>query len=61
MVLSRRALSDWGKEHVRQFMIQNGYPEPDDSELNVIQARLKAGWSFEKILSVMAVLALKPG
>jgi len=50
IVLSIRSLSEWGYDHVREFMILNGCREPDEDAIRFIQSKLKANWSLEKIL-----------
>jgi len=55
-VLSIKSLSEWEREHVSAFMENNGFEQPSEDDISVIQARLKAGWSLEKILTIINVL-----
>ena len=52
-VLSIKSLSDWESEHVSEFMVLNGCPQPTEAQVNLIQEQLRKGVSLEKILSLI--------
>lgn len=52
-VLSRKTLSEWGNDHISQFMTLNGCPEPSEAEVELIRQKLGLGWSLERILSLI--------
>jgi hypothetical protein len=52
-VLSKESLSKWDPEHVSDFLVLNGCPEPSESEVNIILEQLSRGRSLEKILTLI--------
>jgi hypothetical protein len=56
MVLSIRSLSEWESEHIREFMVLNGCPEPTEAQVTVIREMLSAGESLEKIVTLIDLL-----
>jgi hypothetical protein len=54
-VLSIKSLSEWENEHIREFMVNNGCPEPTESQINTIRELLSKGKSLEKIVSLVAL------
>jgi hypothetical protein len=58
-VLSIKSLSEWESEHIRTFMVINGYPEPTEDDVNYIRGLLRKGKSLEKIVSLIEIL--RPG
>jgi hypothetical protein len=52
-VLSIKSLSKWESEHIREFMVINGYSEPTEDDVNFIRGLLLRGRSLEKIVSLI--------
>lgn len=52
-VLSRTSLSKWDKEHVKDFLVMNGY-DATESDTAWIQEKIaEAGWPLSKILKII--------
>lgn len=52
-ILSKKSLSTWEPEHVKEFLKQNSYPNASDDEIDFICNKLKAGLSFERALTII--------
>lgn len=52
-VLSIKSLSKWESEHIRKFMVINGYTEPTEDDVNFIRGLLLRGRSLEKIVTLI--------
>jgi hypothetical protein len=52
-VQSKKSLSEWETDHIRDFFVLSGCHEPTDAQINAVRELLKKGRSLEKIRSLI--------
>jgi hypothetical protein len=55
-VLSRKSLSEWSNDHIKEFLVLNSYNAPTETTISLIQEQLRSGASLLDILSILEVL-----
>lgn len=55
-VLSRRSLSEWESDHVREFLEQHGYKNISQQDIDLLRDFLKTGKTLRQILLMVGVL-----
>jgi hypothetical protein len=52
-VLSHASLSDWGNDHIREFLKQNGHDKNmSDEDIDFLRLKLKRGMTFSQIRDI---------